>query len=246
MIQKNSRGKERKKMECSNVSRRGFLKAGFGLGAVATASGLALNLTKGEAHAAGPVPKKWDETYDVVVIGSGFAGLSAAIEAKNAGSTVIVLEKMPVHGGNSIINGGDFCAAGTKMQKEAGINDSADLMLKDMLKAGLYLNNPELAKIVADQSRDALDWSQNYLGAHYIKLNFHGGGHSVKRAHQTANASGSELVNKMFAKVKVLGVNVQTRTKLARFIVNNEKRVVGVEVSKGIGSLMKKPGNHFT
>ena len=80
-------------MECSNVSRRGFLKAGFGLGAVATASGLALNLTKGEAHAAGPVPKKWDETYDVVVIGSGFAGLSAAIEAKNAGSTVIVLEK---------------------------------------------------------------------------------------------------------------------------------------------------------
>ncbi len=46
-----------KKMECSNVSRRGFLKAGFGLGAVATTSGLALNLTKGEAHAAGPVPK---------------------------------------------------------------------------------------------------------------------------------------------------------------------------------------------
>ena len=167
-------------------------------------SGLALNLTKVSSCSRSRT-KKWDETYDVVVIGSGFAGLSAAIEAKNAGSTVIVLEKMPVHGGNSIINGGDFCAAGTKMQKEAGINDSADLMLKDMLKAGLYLNNPELAKIVADQSRDALDWSQNYLGAHYIKLNFHGGGHSVKRAHQTANASGSELVNKMFAKVKVLG-----------------------------------------
>ncbi len=118
------------------------------------------------------------------------------------------------------------------MQKDAGIDDSADLMLKDMLKAGLYLNNPELAKIVAEQSRGAVEWTQDYLGAQYTKLNFHGG-HSVKRAHQTVNASGSELVNKMFAKVKELGVSVQTRAKLVRFITSNEGRVIGLEVMKG-------------
>ncbi|MBP1747359.1 MAG: flavocytochrome c, partial [Deltaproteobacteria bacterium] len=220
--------------EHGNVSRRGFLKTGIGLGAIATVSGLGLNLTKGGAHAAPcePLPKKWDETYDVVVIGSGFAGLAAAIEAKNAGATVTVLEKMPVHGGNSIINGGDFCAPGTKLQKEAGVQDSPDLMYADMMKAGQYLNHPDLARIIANQSKDALEWCENYVGARFTRLNFHGG-HSVKRANQTINASGSELVNKMFSKAKELGVNVQTRTKLVRFIVNNDGRIVGVEASKG-------------
>ena len=220
--------------EHGNVSRRVFLKTGIGLGAIATVSGLGLNLTKGGAHAAPhePLPKKWDETYDVVVIGSGFAGLAAAIEAKNAGATVTVLEKMPVHGGNSIINGGDFCAPGTKLQKEAGVQDSPDLMYADMMKAGQYLNHPDLARIIANQSKDALEWCENYVGARFTRLNFHGG-HSVKRANQTINASGSELVNKMFSKAKELGVNVQTRTKLVRFIVNNDGRIVGVEAFKG-------------
>ena len=120
-----------------NVSRRDFLKSTGGAAAI---TGMALGglgiASKSAAAVCEPMPKKWDETYDVVVIGSGFAGLAAAIEAKNAGATVTVLEKMPVHGGNSIINGGDFCAPGTKLQKEAGIEDSADLMYKDMLKAG--------------------------------------------------------------------------------------------------------------
>jgi len=70
------------------------------------------------------MPKQWNETYDVVVIGSGFAGLAAAIEARNNGANVIVLEKMPVYGGNSIINGGVFGAWGTKLQQEAGVKPS--------------------------------------------------------------------------------------------------------------------------
>jgi succinate dehydrogenase/fumarate reductase flavoprotein subunit len=45
---------------------------------------------------------KWDEETDIIVIGSGFAGLAAAIEAKIAGSSVFVLEKMKGYGGNSV------------------------------------------------------------------------------------------------------------------------------------------------
>ena len=51
-------------------------------------------LMTSQAQTAGDaLPKKCDETYDVVVIGSGFAGLAAAIEAREAGATVLVLEK---------------------------------------------------------------------------------------------------------------------------------------------------------
>jgi flavocytochrome c len=215
------------------LTRRNFLKSAGGVAAVAgmAAGGLAAGVREGSA-AAGSMPKKWDGTYDVVIIGSGFAGLAAAMEAKNAGASAVVIEKMAVHGGNSIINGGDFCAPGTKLQKEAGVQDSPDLMYNDMMKAGLYLNHPELARTLADQAKDALEWCENYVGAKFTRLNFHGG-HSVKRANQTVNASGSELVNKMLAKTRALGVAVQTRTKMERMIADKDGRIVGIEVKTG-------------
>jgi NADPH-dependent 2,4-dienoyl-CoA reductase/sulfur reductase-like enzyme len=97
-------------VEKRSISRRNFLKTAGGVAAIAGLAGSGIPMMAGNAQAADALPKKWDETYDVVVIGSGFAGLAAAIEARNAGATVVVIDKMPVHGGNSIINGGDFCA----------------------------------------------------------------------------------------------------------------------------------------
>ena len=88
--------KEKKMVE---LNRRTFLSGSVAAGAAALFGTEA-------AHAAGAVklPTKWDETADVVIVGSGFAGLAAAIEAKKAGASVVVLEKMATVGGNSIIN----------------------------------------------------------------------------------------------------------------------------------------------
>ena len=89
----------------ANSSRRTFLQGAVTLG-VAAAGGLALNLSMpGSAEAmARTLPKQWDETIDVVIVGSGFAGLAAAAEAGAQGSKVVILEKRPTYGGNSIIN----------------------------------------------------------------------------------------------------------------------------------------------
>ena len=213
------------------LTRRSFLKTTGGVAATAAVVAGGMNLLPSAAQAAGEMPKKWDETYDVVVVGTGFAGLAAAIEAKNAGASVVIIEKMVMHGGNSVINGGDFCAPGTKLQRENGIEDSPELMLKDMLRAGLYLNHPENAKVVAYGAKDALEWSESYLGVKYVKMNFHGG-HSVKRAHGMLNQTGAELVSKELAKVKELGIKIQFRTKMEKFIINKDGRVVGLEVRK--------------
>jgi flavocytochrome c len=215
-----------------NLTRRDFLKTTGGAVAVAGMAIGGVTATAKDALAVGDVPKKWDDAADVVIIGSGFAALSAAIEARIAGAAVMVVEKMPLPGGNSIINGGDFAAAGTKMQKAEGIEDSPELMLKDMLRAGLYLNHVEKARTVAEQSNAALEWCMDYVGARFSGVGFHGG-HSVKRAHHTISGIGSELVNKLLAKAKELGVNIQTRTKLVRFLANKEGRIVGIEARKG-------------
>lgn len=218
--------------ETKDMSRRGFI----GAGGAALLSGLVLGALplegkEGAAPAAGVLPKKWDETHDVVVVGTGFAGLSAAIEARLAGASVLVIEKMPVYGGNSIINGGDFAAAGNSFQKEAGVKDSPDLMLQDMLRAGSNLNHLELARLVAERSNETLEWCRTYIGAKFDRLNYHGG-HSVKRSIQTYNQSGSGLVNPLLAKAESLGVKVVLRTKLTRLVTGPDGRVLGVEVRR--------------
>jgi succinate dehydrogenase/fumarate reductase flavoprotein subunit len=91
-------------VEKKQVSRRRFLK-----GAAAAAPGIATASALGAWQQQKPasIPKKWDQETDVVVVGTGFAGLSAAITAKDAGAKVLVLEKMPRkhEGGNSRVSG---------------------------------------------------------------------------------------------------------------------------------------------
>jgi flavocytochrome c len=214
-----------------NLSRRGFLSRG-GAAALAGAAAAALPEGAQAAPVCAPLPKKWDETVDVLVIGTGFAGLTAAVEARNAGASVLVLDKMPMHGGNSIINGGDFAAAGNKLQAAAGITDSAEQMLKDMMKAGSSLNHAALARTVAEKSNEALEWTQGFVGARYAKLNFHGG-HSVKRSVQCVGGSGGELVNKLLAKAKELGARIELRAKLLSVVRDEKGRVVGAQVRRG-------------
>lgn len=96
------------------------------------------------AHASTKVPEKWDETCSLLVIGTGFAGLGAALESHYLGmKDILVVDKMPSAGGNSIINGGAIAAAGTDMQEKAGIKDNADLLYSDILKAGGGLAHKE-------------------------------------------------------------------------------------------------------
>lgn len=225
---------EKKDQSKKKLTRREFIKATGGAAVVTGAAASGLVMTPAKAEAAG-LPKKWDSQVDVVVVGSGFAGLAAAIEAKETGASVMVLEKMPTHGGNSIINGGVMAVAGSDMQKVRGVKDSPDLMLADMLKAGLYLNYPELAKMVAYQSKDAYDWCKNHIGVQFgdPKMLLHMGGHTVPRSCPTANYSGSGIVKQEFAKFKELGGKVSTGTYLEKIFRDDGGRVVGVQVREG-------------
>ena len=126
------------------ISRRSLLKSSLG--------GIGLFAGAQSVMAATP---QWDETVDVIVVGSGFAGLMAAYMAKKAGCEVVILEKMPSAGGNSIINGGIMGVPGTEIQKVKGIKDSPEQMAQDMLKAGLYMNYPEKVKALTEEALPA-------------------------------------------------------------------------------------------
>ena len=177
--------------------------------------------------------RDWDERADIVVIGAGFAGLAAAIEARNAGASVIVLEKMKAPGGNSIISDGGIAAAGTLMQEKAGIKDSPERMYDDMLKAGLGLNYPDLAREVAEKSNEVFQWSIDYLGVDYLERVDQFGGHSVPRCYTPLDVSGATIIKRQLARIEAHGTEVRTQTCLRKFIGNAEGRVCGVCVRDG-------------
>lgn len=100
-------------MSQEKMSRRDALKIGA-LGTV----GMAM-MSASNAMAAAPMEKdvKFDEEYDVIVIGTGFAGLAAAAKAAERGYKVLILEKMGRVGGNSVINGGGMAVPNSTWQK---------------------------------------------------------------------------------------------------------------------------------
>jgi flavocytochrome c len=185
-------------------------------------------------------PLKWHEEADIVIIGSGFAGLAAAIEARKADASVIIIEKRKICGGNSMISGGVLAAAGSPLQKSKGVEDSPELLTQDMLKAGLFLNYPELVRIVAERSNEIVQWTIDYLGVKYDGSLTQWGGHSVPRSYTTYNKSGAPIVHRQLAKLKELGVAVKTKMMLTKFIRDKENSVMGIEIHDGY----KFPNEH--
>lgn len=170
---------------------------------------------------------------DVLVIGSGFAGLSAAIEAAEAGASVLVLEKMRAPGGNSIISDGGIAAPGTTYQEEAGINDSPELMYADMLTAGEGLNYPELVKIITEGAREAFLWTRDDLGVKYMNRVDIFGGHSVARCYTPEGVSGAALIKALLARLKQLAVQVSLGAYVESLLQDESGRVIGVQYLDG-------------
>lgn len=175
---------------------------------------------------------RWDKTFDVLVIGSGFAALSAAIEARRKGLDVMVVEKMRVLGGNSTINGGLFAVAGSDLQKKEGVEDSVELMMADMMKAGRGVNHKELTRAIASGSLDAYHFAVECGAKFKPKLSWLGG-HSVARTYLTHNASGSGIVRPLVRTARKEGVVLRTECKLLEMIKNDDKRVIGIKVQDG-------------
>lgn len=170
---------------------------------------------------------KYDIETDVIVIGSGFAGLSAAIEAKNAGVNVIVFEKMKAVGGNSIISDGGIAAPETNLQQERSIKDSKELMYKDIMASGLDLNNQDLVHTLVDQSKEAFDWSIDYLKVPYLNRVDQFGGHSVARCYTALNTTGATIIKKQVEKTVELGIPIKKQMYFKTFILDTSGKVCG-------------------
>ena len=122
------------------------------------------------------MPPNWDDAADIVVIGSGATGLPAAIVAREAGASVILVEAQSHIGGHAIVSGGNLpLGGGNSFQKKYGIEDSPDLLFRDLTDWSVVepngappyrYNDREIVRAFADNSVATFD----FLLAHGVKI----------------------------------------------------------------------------
>ncbi len=174
-------------------------------------------------------PTELQETYDIVIVGAGGAGMAAALSAKDAGMNPVIFEKAPVAGGNTMKSSGGMNASETKFQEELGIEDSNELFFEDTLTGGKGTNNQELLHYLVDNSASAIDWLDS-MGITLNNISYSGGA-SVKRIHRPADGSsvGTYLVDGLIRNITEQSIPLFVNSEVTK-INETDGKVSGVEI----------------
>ncbi len=168
-------------------------------------------------------------TADVIVIGAGGAGMTAGVSAAEHGATAIVLEKMPLPGGNTLISGGEMAAPGNWVQETEQIDDSADLFYEDIVKGGDGEGDPALIRVLADGALDGARWLQEEIGMVFEDYMLFFGGHTVMRSLVPKDATGYEMISRLVAKLEEKSIPLHLETAATELIKDETGRVTGVK-----------------
>ncbi len=169
---------------------------------------------------------------DILVIGAGNGGITAAVKAAIAGKKVVLIEKRPAAGGVSALNHGGLAATGTRYQREVmkETKDSPELLYKDMLRVGKNANDPVLARMVSERTGEVGNWLIDDLkvayGAAWVQFPDHS-------AHRQISAKGNSVgwQKTMLGIFKKHGGILMTDMRASEFITDASGAVTGVKAS---------------
>ena len=168
---------------------------------------------------------------ELVVVGGGLAGLTAALEAGEAGIHVLLLEKMDETGGSSAMSSACLAFAGTDLQRAQGIEDSDALLFQDLREVGGFENDERIVGAYVLHQRDTYEWLRR-KGAEFSPVIEASSGQSVPRVHTTDPAGLVRLLERLAratGRVEVL-TGITARRLLRR---SADRRVAGVIAERG-------------
>jgi fumarate reductase flavoprotein subunit len=163
-----------------------------------------------------------NEDLDVLVIGAGACGLCAAIAAHDQGLSTAIVEKMDRPGGNSALSTGSVPAAGSRFQREAGIEDGPENYCRDLMAIAGEADNADLVRLMAQVSAETVEWLIDDVGAR-LKLvtAYKHIGHSVPRLHAPVSRRGIDLVDDLVAAVEKRNIPIAVGNSARELIVEN-------------------------
>jgi fumarate reductase flavoprotein subunit len=227
------------------ISRRQIL-AGMGLGAAALAiSAIGCTPSKpnendkiadeGADEAKSVALKDPDETIDtdIVIVGSGMGGMSAAVTAAEEGARVVVLEKMGILGGGTNFAEGVF-GMGSDFQKEAGVTGDIRELLAIELNYQKYIVDHSLWEFVAEGAEENLKWLMAH-GVEFVELG-QGPYSNLRTQHMYVDHRGSNMIAKLEESAKSMGVEIRLSTPASHLLMDGDT-VVGVQAEGPNGVL---------
>lgn len=234
------------------ISRRGFIKTAAG--AVAATPTLMVPLASSAETPPSwetELPSTWDQETEIVIVGSGCSGLSAAVEATRKGAKVIVLDKRAVAGGDIVLSAGVFYSAKTKYHVAAGITEGVspeeywsysesggddeplnrirDNSPLSPIYYGITKHNPNIMKRNALESHTVIEFLDEF-GVEFLPMN--------KLKPWQINAKNGQmgvLITRMLKEIKDSGAQVMMETRANKLYVDKSGTVVGLKVENEDG-----------
>lgn len=175
---------------------------------------------------------KTDEDIDteIVIIGAGGAGLSAGIEALNNGAKdIIIVEKMPFIGGNTLRAGGAMNAVDQEKQAKSNIEDSIDLHYTQTWEGGHKVADKDLVRTMVENAPDAVKWLEEQ-GVEFKDKIGSAIGSKWHRSHQTVKPLGTGYISALQDKFEEKGGKILLNTK-AEEIIKEADKVTGIKAT---------------
>ncbi len=174
----------------------------------------------------------------LTIIGGGACGMSAALAASDAGVECVVIEQDAQPSGSTGMSYGAICAAGSRIQSEAGIEDSAAAMFEDILAITRNQTDPELARLLANESGPTIDWLSQKHAIHLtLEAAWTGLGHRQPRLHAPVNRSGATLMAMLAEACDTAGCPILTEARVDALFADAHDVVTGVRMNRPDGSI---------
>ncbi len=189
-----------------------------------------------------PVLKLAEKTFatrvSVLIIGAGACGTIAALAANERGAEVLILERDAKPTGNTSLSGGQIPAAGTKLQRAAGLlDDTPELLYQDIPAKSHGECDHGIARHIADEAKNTVEWLvDRYQLPLSCVLDFQYPGHSRPHMHASPSRFGAELHTVLIAAVEKEGIPIATQAHVTDLYADAQGRILGVRVKRPDGA----------
>ncbi len=178
----------------------------------------------------------FDASAEVVIVGAGACGLTAALAAHDTGADVLVLERDQTPSGSTALSSGFIPAAGTRFQAALDIEDTAALFEADIQAKARGMAVPVLAVLASRTCGPALEWLADRHGLEWVVLDdFLYPGHSRYRMHAVPEKTGAALMARLLAAAERATIPIATQAHVSTLFVDGDT-VSGVEISRPDGA----------
>ena len=166
-----------------------------------------------------------NEQYDIVIVGAGGAGLSAAVEASEKGAkNIVVLEKMSFAGGSTTMAFGGFNCTNSRFMDEQGREENPVDLAARIMKNGKNLNDVRMAAVVAEETPSVIEWLDGF-GSEWGKIRY-----ADLHCPTDGTIPGVELVKVLKEQCEKNGVEIRYNTKAVDVLTDKDGRINGVTV----------------